>query len=212
MAKRSRAPTSTVRHTRASQRVTPAAIAPHRQPALSARIAVLLAGWLVPQLILFGPSLVGTKVLMPLDLLALTDTYLPRSAQYSSVVPRDATLSDLVLVSEFNRQFAATEFRAGRLPLWTPYAYAGAPFASFSKYSPFMWIYYLFPFPPTLAWIQLAKSVVAGLGAYVFFRRALGAGFWPAAVGAWCYPLTGFFVLWQGFELTLVTAWFPWSL
>jgi hypothetical protein len=176
------------------------------------RLSLVVAGVVLGQLILFGPSLIGSKILMPLDLLAMNNVYLPRTAQYSSVVPQDFVLSDLVFVSEFNRQFATREFRAGRLPLWTPYIYAGAPFAIFPKYSPFMLMYYLFPFPPTLACIQVMKSVLAGLGAYLFFRRLLGVGFWPAAIGAWCYPLTGFFVFWQGFDLTFVTAWFSWAL
>ena len=102
--------------------------------------------------------------------------------------------------------------RAGRLPLWIPDIYAGAPFVVWDKYSPFSLVYTLFPAPLTLAWLQLLKSVVAGLGAYAFFHRVLGVGFWPAAVGAWCYPLTGFFIYWQGYPQTFVTAWFPWLL
>ena len=39
----------------------------------------------------------------------------------------------------------------------------------------------------------------AGLGAYFFCRHVLQVGFWPAALAAWCYPLTGFFVFWQAY-------------
>ena len=117
-----------------------------------------------------------------------------------------------MLALEPSRRFAAAEMRAGRIPLWTPYGFAGAPFADFAKYSPFNLVYTLLPSPFTLAWIQLLKSLVAGMGAYLFFRRALRVSFWPAAFGAWCYPLSGFFVLWQGYPSTFVTAWFPWLL
>ena len=55
----------------------------------------------------------------------------------------------------------AAEFRAGRLPLWDPFSFAGAPFAHFGKYCPLYLIYYLFPSPVSLAWIQLLKSVIA---------------------------------------------------
>ena len=52
---------------------------------------------------------------------------------------------------------------------------------------------------------------VSGRRGDIFFcRQALGAGFWPATVCAWCYPLTAFFVLWQGFPTGLGVYWLPW--
>ena len=63
-----------------------------------------------------------------------------------------------------------------------------------------------------LAWSQLLAAIVAGLGAYMFSRRVLGVSFWPAAIAAWCYPLTGFFVLWQGYATCLPVVWLPWIL
>jgi hypothetical protein len=176
------------------------------------RVGILMTGVVLGQAILYGPSLIGRKILLPLDILAQPCFYLPATPEYESIVPQDYVLSDQVLNYEFSRRFAAEEFRAGRWPLWTPYPFAGTPFAHFGKYSPFSLIYYCFPSPVTLAWIQLIKSLVAAGGAYLFFRRVLAIGFWPAAIGAWCYPLTGFFVLWQGYPITFVTAWFPWVL
>jgi hypothetical protein len=38
----------------------------------------------------------------------------------------------------------------------------------------------------------------------------LGVSFWPAALCAWCYPLTAFFALWQGFPTGLAACWLPW--
>ena len=177
-----------------------------------ARAGLLLAGLVLPQVVLFGPSLCGAKLLLPLDLLALEGYYLPVTPEYRWVVPDNWVLTDQVLNYEFSRRFASAEFRAGRIPLWCPDCFTGAPFAHFGKYSPFSLVYYCFPSPVTLAWLQLLKSLVAGVGAYLFFRRVLGVGAWPAAVGAWAYPLTGFFVLWQGYPLTFVTAWFPYVL
>jgi hypothetical protein len=34
-------------------------------------------------------------------------------------------------------------------------------------------------------------AIVAGLGAWRFFARALEVSFWPATIAAWCYPLDG---------------------
>jgi hypothetical protein len=174
------------------------------------RAAILLAGLVLPQAVLCGPSLLGRKILLPLDLLAQPQYFLPRTAEYAGLHPSDYVLADEVLLFEFERRFAAAEFRAGRLPLWNPFIYLGAPFVVWEAYSPFNLPYYLFPDPRTLAWILLFKSLVAGVGAYLFFRQVLGVSFWPAAVGAWCYPLTGFFILWAGFPHSAVMAWLPW--
>jgi hypothetical protein len=52
--------------------------------------------------------------------------------------------------------------------------------------------------------------MVAGAGMYFFCRRTLQVSFWPATVCAWCYPLTAFFILWQGFTPGLAVCWLPW--
>jgi len=165
----------------------------------------------LPQAFLFGPSLVGTKILMPLDLLRRPGVYLPAATETPTQVG-DVSLLDEVVYYEPARRFAAQEFRAGRLPLWTPNSYAGTPFAVWAKYSPYNVPYYAFPSPKTLAWIQLVQSIVAATGAYLFFRLALSVGRWPALIGAWVYPLTGYFVLWQVFPSTFVVSWLPWLL
>jgi hypothetical protein len=176
------------------------------------RAAILVTGLILPQVILFGPSLAGFKILLPLDLLAIPNVYLPATSEYARVQPHDFVLADEVFLLEFERRFATSEIRAGRLPLWIPDIYLGAPYVVWDKYSPFNVLYYLLPTPLTLAWLQLLKALVTGAGAYVAFRRLLGVSFWPAAVGAWCNPLTGFFILWQGYPLSRTTAWLPWVL
>jgi hypothetical protein len=174
------------------------------------RLAVVVAGTTLLQAVLYGPSLAGWKILMPLDLLATL--YLPTGPDIRSVEVHDKALSDQVLAYEFRRRFAADELRSGRLPLWDPYCYAGAPFAHYWTYSPFNLFYCCFPSPRTLAWTQLLVSLLASVGAYLFFGHVLGVSFWPAAIGAWCCPITGFYILWSGTPLPYVTAWLPLSL
>ena len=60
--------------------------------------------------------------------------------------------------------------------------------------------------------MQLVVAIIAGTGMYVFSRRVLTVGFWPATFAAWCYPLTGFFVLWQGAPPSQSVYWLPWIL
>jgi hypothetical protein len=130
-------------------------------------------------------------------------------------VPHDAVFSDEVEQMEMFRLFAVAEVRQGRLPLWNPYNYCGAPFLAANQsavFSPFRLPDYVFPGPRTMAWVYLLKAMVAGTGAYLFFRRALSASFWPAAFGGWAYPLSGFLVLWSGYPLSSAAVWLPWVL
>src|SRR5882724_4263394 len=178
---------------------------------MSKRLGIVLAGIIFGQFVLYGPSLAGQKVLLPLDILADPHAYLPQSPRIPAVEPKDSFLVDLVFLFEPSRRFAASELHAGRLPMWAPYHYAGAPFVE-SKFSPFLLFQCITASPIILAWAQLLEALVAGVGAYLFFKRVLRVGFWPAAIMAWGYPLTGFFVLWQGFSTSGAVCWFPWLL
>src|SRR5262249_11652640 len=153
-------------------------------------LLVLLGVILIGQMILFVPSLVGSKILLPLDLLSEQGFYLPRTPQIAAIQPQNTTLADQILAFEPARRFAASEWRSGRTPMWAPYGFAGAPIC-WPKFSPFVMIECLTESPVILAWAQLLAAVVAGTGAYAFLRRVLGVGFWPAIICAGCYPLTG---------------------
>ena len=177
-----------------------------------AGMALVVGGVVLGQIILYGPSLVGSKLLLPLDFLAQPGVYLPPSAEGKAIVPHNFVLSDLVLLAEPNRQFALSEIRAGRWPTWTPYQFAGSPFAAYAKYSPFGLLGSCVASPVVLAWSQLLLAVAVGMGAYLFCRRVLKVGLWPAILAAWCWPLSGYFVFWQGYSAPFVVGWFPWIL
>jgi hypothetical protein len=203
-------PASPIR--RAPGRLVPAPVAePATLRARAVRLAIFAAGVVATHFVLFAPSLVGAKVLLPLDDLAFKDVYLPKIPPYERVVARHPALSDQVFQFEMQRRFAAEEIRAGRVPLWDPHHYCGAPFVV-PYFSPYNVPYYAFPHYVTLAWTHVLVGLVAAGGAYVFFRRVLGVGFWPAVIAAWCYPLTGFFQLWLGFYLSYTASFFPWLL
>jgi hypothetical protein len=176
-----------------------------------ARLLIVLAGIVLGQVILYGPSLAGRRILLPLDILAQPGAYLPRTPEMESIQARNIFLVDLVFAFEPMRRFAASEFRAGRLPMWAPYHFGGAPFI-WPKFSPFLALQCLTESPLVLAWTQLLAAIITGVGAYLFFRSVLGLSFWPSAIASWCYPLTAFFVLWQGYATVLAVYWFPWIL
>jgi len=175
------------------------------------RLLLLLLGILAGQAVLYGPSLIGSKILLPLDLLAQPHHYLPRTAETARIIPHNRVLADLVEGIEQHRRFYRKELQAGRLPRWNPYQYAGAPYAT-PKLSPFYTLGACFDSPKVIPWVQFLAALVAGTGAYAFFKRSLGVGVRPAMIVAWCYPLTAFFVLWQGFPLEYNTVWLPWML
>jgi hypothetical protein len=175
------------------------------------RQALLVVGILLGQAVLYGESLCGWKIFLPLDILAQPGVYLPMTRQLAQIVPKNTKLTDPVYQADPAVQFAVREVRSGRLPRWDPCQYAGVPFR-WPRFSPFFALHYLFDSPVTLAWRQALAAVVAGLGAYVFCRRVLQVGFWPAALAAWCYPLTGFFVLWEQYFASFSIVWLPWIL
>ncbi len=180
----------------------------------TARIILLLTALTVCQFVLYGSSLLGRTYLLPLGLLAGSN-YLPRTAEYEGVAPEHLGASDLVLAIEFRQRYAAEQVRQGRIPLWNPYNYCGAPFLAANNtavFSPFSLPRYLFPSPVTIAWVQLLRALVIGCGAYAFFRIAMRVDFAPALVGAVCYPLTWFFIQWRGYPPSDVVAWLPWLL
>lgn len=181
-------------------------------PRRGVRAGILIAGLVLCQAALYGESLLGRKILLPLDLLARPGTYLPAGSDLAGIRTHNVALSDRVLYYELERRFAAAELRAGRVPLWNPSGYAGAPLGSLTTYSPFHFVYYSFPQPVALAWLELCVALVAGLGAWLCFRRVVGVGFWPAAIGGWVFPLSGFFAFWQGFPDLHAVAWLPWVL
>ena len=179
------------------------------------RLLVLVAGLVLPQGVLYGPSLIGAKVLLPLEVLRLPGLYQPPSDGAMPAYSDDIYLCDAVYQFEPMRRFAATEVRAGRLPLWRPGVYGGAPFLAQNQsavLSPLRLLDYAWSSPSALAWREVLKAILGGLGAFLFFRLALRVGFPAATFGAWAFPVGGFFVLWANHPHTSVAIWLPWLL
>ncbi len=179
------------------------------------RLAVLLAGLVVPQVLLVGPALVGRKILLDLPILGEPGVYLPRDATHPLPPPHDPVLSDPVLQFEPYRVYVTQAVRHGRVPLWSRLNYCGSPFLAANQtavFSPYRLIDYAWPGPASIAWTQLAKALVAGVGAYLYFRRALRVGPAAAMIGAWCAPLGGFLTLWSSHPHSAVASWLPWIL
>ena len=173
------------------------------------KLLIVLAGIILGQAIVYGPSLIGEKVLLPLDILAQPSMYIHQTPSTAEIVPHDLVLLDLIDQFEPMRCFAVSEIHKGRFPLWVPYQYGGVPFV-WPKYSIFLLLECCTKSPIVLAWVPLFAALVAGIGMYFFCRQSLRVSFWPATVCAWCYPLTAFFIVWRGFPTCLAVYWLPW--
>lgn len=173
------------------------------------RVGLLMLAIAIAQAVLYGSSLIGLTVILPLGTLAQTPVYYPADATTEAVEVHDYGLTDLIFFMEPERQFVVSELKSGRLPIWTPYRFGGAPCWPLGL-SPPWWPAYFIQSPVVLAWTQMLVAQVAGLGAYLFFRRTLKVSFWPAMIIACCYPLSGAYTVWTGFWLPAVMCWMPW--
>ncbi len=183
------------------------------------RWCLLILGILAPQVWMISGSLTGEKVMLPLDsFVSYYPAFYPEASQEERQAvgpPRWPNGVDAILFNEPFRRYAVGELHAGRLPTWNPYNYAGAPFIGNGQsavFSPYRLIEYLSMDPVVLAWSQLAKALVAGLGMYFFLRRGLGLSWQAATAGAWLYPLTGYMTLWNGMSLAAGATWLGWVL
>jgi hypothetical protein len=99
--------------------------------------------------------------------------------------------------------WSAAEVRAGRLPLWMPHAYAGAPFLANPQtalFFPLTWLAWLLPAAAALTLITVLKLIGAGLATYWFLRSGMRVGVTAALIGA------------LGFEFsTTLAGWIGWA-
>ena len=114
------------------------------------------------------------------------------------------------------RDFASAAARAGRVPLWNPFLFMGAPFLANSQAG------FFYPLNLALAWLPVERMVSASIvvhaalaatGAYLWGRGGLGL----SRPGAWltglCYGLGGYFVAQvEHLNQVQVLAWLPWLL
>jgi membrane protein YfhO len=97
--------------------------------------------------------------------------------------------------------WGAAEIRAGRLPLWMPHAYGGAPFFANPQTAllfPLTWLAWLLPPAPALTLVTLLKLAGAGVAAYGLLRVALGVGVPAALLGALGFEFSTTLAGWAG--------------
>lgn len=110
--------------------------------------------------------------------------------------------------------FARRELRAGRLPLWNPHQFSGAPFWANGQSAPLFPLHLLFAALPLqlgfvlLPWLRL---LIAGCGAWVLGRE-LGLSRPAALLAALTFSLSGMLVSFLLFPMGNALALVPWVL
>ncbi|HSN87961.1 MAG TPA: hypothetical protein VL025_14475, partial [Thermoanaerobaculia bacterium] len=110
--------------------------------------------------------------------------------------------------------FARRELRAGRLPLWNPHQFSGAPFWANGQSAPLFPLHLLFAALPLrlgfvlLPWLRL---LIAGCGAWVLGRE-LGLSRPSALLTSLMFSLSGMLVSFLLFPMGNALALVPWVL
>lgn len=157
---------------------------------------------------LFGHALLPGRVLAPVDLLM---TAYPWRALAPSVTPVNPLLTDVTYLVHPLLLWGAREIREGRLPLWNPQLFAGAPYLAnphTAMFFPLTWLMWLLPAAPALTLLAISKIALVGVATYWCGRRlALGRG--AAVLGAVAFMLSGQVVAWLHWPYTTTMAFLP---
>ena len=93
------------------------------------------------------------------------------------------------------KAYAAEVVRQGRLPLWNPYLFMGAPFLAnvqTALFYPLNFPLYWLPVPKMVSYSIILHVFLAGLFAYLYARRSLRLSRWGAWLAAAVFAFSGF--------------------
>ncbi|MEJ2211016.1 MAG: hypothetical protein P8129_18535, partial [Anaerolineae bacterium] len=114
------------------------------------------------------------------------------------------------------RDYVNAALRAGRLPLWNPYLFMGAPLLANSQAAvlyPLHWPLAGLDAPRQVAWSIVLHVWLAGAGTYLFARRSLRLGPLAAGLAAVTLALGGFLgAQVEHLNQLNASAWLPWLL
>ncbi|MEM7112947.1 MAG: YfhO family protein [Chloroflexota bacterium] len=110
---------------------------------------------------------------------------------------------------------AADALREGRIPLWNPDLFMGAPFLANSQvgfFYPLNWpLWLLLPTPYAVSATILLHLAIAGAGMFFVGQRFLGLGRWAALITAVSFTLSGYLTAQVEHVNQLQgMAWLPW--
>jgi len=184
-----------------------AALLPRAHGRILALVLALAALLLVG--IRLGPSLLGQKVFLGLDLLNQTApfTSLPGGHPlHTSVYVSDQLDSTIPALHEI-----AQRVLHGDIAAWSSLVGGGSPLMGtpdFSVLTPGRWIFLLMPAWLAPGWAQLFQMIFAAIFMFLLVRRLNGSKVAAGLAGS-IYPLTGFMIGWTNWPQVTVGSVIP---
>ena len=112
------------------------------------------------------------------------------------------------------RDYAAAALRQGRIPLWNPYIFLGAPFLANPQAAvlyPLHWPLIWLPVTKQIAWSAALHTWILGMGGYALVRH-WGGSVWAGATAALVLAGSGFYGGLLGHINQMNgAAWLPWA-
>ncbi len=179
------------------------------------RLLADLAAWVVFLLLavlLFWPTTVGGKTLIPADNAFAWDPWRAYAAAEGIAAPHNGLLSDLYLENYAWKRLIVDAIRQHELPLWNPYIFTGVPFLAAGQHSalyPLSVLFYLLPLGAAYGWFAALHLAMAGAFTYLL-ARTLRVSQGGALVAGVAFELCGFLVISNVFPMIVAAAvWLP---
>ncbi len=170
--------------------------------------------WYVPALVLgaatfcLGPSLVGVRTLLSVDLIT---RYLPWSAGGTDVTGHEICSTDTIDAAMPSIAYIRNQLFSGHLGTWQSLVSGGSPMSSLPDaglLNPLSLPYFIMPLSLAPAFVVALTWVVAIGGTYLFLRRFAVSR--PAAtLAGFIFSTSGFMVVWTNWPQTRVAAFIP---
>jgi len=162
--------------------------------------------------LLFWQVVFAGKTLLPVDNLFVFEPWRSFAGELGVSIPHNQLLSDLILENYAWKHFIVESIKAGRLPLWNPYLFAGVPFLAAGQHSalyPFSLLFYIMPLAKAYGYFTVLQLFLAGLFMYIY-ARVIGVSRLGATVAAITYMLSAFMVVSVVFPMIIAAAaWLP---
>ncbi|MHB1295297.1 MAG: oligosaccharide flippase family protein [Anaerolineae bacterium] len=182
-----------------------------RDKGLRQDLAIILI-LLVLSVLFFWPVTLGGKTLLPADNAFAWEPWRSAAEQMGVSAPHNALLSDLYVQNYAWKSLIVSSIKAGELPLWNPYIFAGVPFLAAGQHSamyPPSVLFYLLPLTAAYGWFAALHTFLAGLFTYLF-ARTLRVGRPGSAIAAVTFMFCGFMVVSNVHPMIVAAAvWLP---
>lgn len=165
--------------------------------------------------VFFGQTIVGGKLPVPSD--SLVGLYHPWRDFYSKDYPRGIPFKNFLITDPVRQQIpwrkiAVDQWKEGKLPLWNPYTFSGAPLLGNIQAAvlyPLNILFFLFSFADAWTILIILQPLLAGLFMY-WYLRSLAIRPIAGLLGAVAWSFSGFNVAWLTWgTIGHVALWLP---